>query len=234
MFDDGEKRDDGKSPAWLVSFGDVTALMLTFFVMMFAMSSIQSEKWDAVISLLSTSRASNPDTESTPSADSNIPTVEIVNALPTEYLDRVFKETLSKDPILASATISRLDGVLVISLPSENLFAPGKATLLDGADEAFFRLGGVLSKIGNQVEVVGHTDRAPPESDAYPSNWELSLARSETVAGILKKVGYSGSAVVLGAADGQYRHIDTRIPEEKRNALARRVDIVIRPDAGGQ
>ena len=35
---------------WLMTFADITALLLAFFVMLFAMSSLEPEKWQFVIS----------------------------------------------------------------------------------------------------------------------------------------------------------------------------------------
>ena len=54
------------------------------------------------------------------------------------------------------------------------------------------------------------------------------------MANALTDNGYSGEFSVLGLADSRYRFLDKRLSEEKRYELARRVDIVIQPIAGGQ
>ena len=41
------------SPAWLITFADLAALMLSFFVMLFAMKSVETEAWHAVRESLS-------------------------------------------------------------------------------------------------------------------------------------------------------------------------------------
>lgn len=241
MIDDEFDPADGhgeeeveKAPAWLVSFGDVTALMLTFFVMLFSMSHLQSEKWDAVIALIST-RINPADAEQpTPTSEFNIGKVTFVNALPTAYLNRIFTEKLAVDPVLENATVTELDGQVVISLPSDALFRPGRAGLLPEAGEAIQRLSGVLSQIGNHIDVQGHTDPEPPRSEAFDTNWSLSLARALTVSNALNAAGYPGKLTAVGRADSQYKHLDTALSETARYRLARRVDLVILPDAGGQ
>ena len=227
--------DEMEKPApWLVSFGDVTALMLTFFVMLFSMSHIPSEKWDTVIALISTRINPEQADRPKPTSELNIASVSLVNALPTAYLNRIFTEKLSRDPVLNAARVTELDGQVVISLPSASLFRPGHAGLLPEANEAIFRLGGVLSQIGNRIDVQGHTDPDPPRANGFDSNWSLSLARALTVSQALEGAGYPGRLTAVGLADSGYRHLDTALSEERRYELARRVDLVILPDADGQ
>ncbi|MBP5856941.1 OmpA family protein [Marivibrio halodurans] len=220
--------------AWLVSFGDVTALMLTFFVMLFSMSHIPSEKWDTVIALIST--RINPVLDDQPKATNelNIASVSLVNALPTAYLNRIFAEKLARDPVLSTARVTELDGQVVISLPSESLFQAGLAALRPEASEAVFRLGGAMSQIGNRIDVQGHTDPDPPRAAGFESNWALSLARALNVSKALKSAGYPGRLTAVGLADSHYKHLDPNLPEERRFELSRRVDLVILPDADGQ
>ena len=42
------------SNAWMVIFADLTALLLTFFVLLFSMSSVNVAEWEEVISSFST------------------------------------------------------------------------------------------------------------------------------------------------------------------------------------
>lgn len=219
---------------WLVSFGDVTALMLTFFVMLFSMAHIPSEKWDQTIPLISTSFTPEEADQIRPSSELNIDSVSLVNALPTAYLTRIFTDKLQRDPVLADARVTELDQQVVISLPSDALFRPGRAELLPEAGEAIFRLGGVLSQIGNRIDVQGHTDPDPPTADGFDSNWSLSLARALNVSNALEEAGYHGRLTAVGLGDSAYKHLDPALSEAKRYRLARRVDLVILPDADGQ
>ena len=232
--DDDEHSEKEKAPIWLVSFGDVTALLLAFFVMLFSMSHIQSEKWDAVISLVSLSLDPSPKTQPAPVSPRNIATVSLLRALSPEYLEQILTENLSRDPILSRAHINLMDNRVVISLPSDSLFLPGNALISAEAEQPLFRLAGVLSQFGNQIIILGHTDPLPVSNQSYQSNWELSLARALSVADYLKESGYPGEFTVFGMANGQYRFLNPDLPEERRYELARRVDVVIYPDAGGQ
>src|SRR3546814_20568286 len=59
------------------------------------------------------------------------------------------------DAVLKDARIHQLDRQLVVSLPSDLLFLPGKAELQPAAREALFRMGGVVATVGNRIDVHG-------------------------------------------------------------------------------
>ena len=221
-----------KSPAWMVSLGDVTALMLAFFVMLFAMSNPQSEKYEEVISLITTSM--RPNDKPNPTSELNIGTVDLAAGLSPEYLNRILGDKLSRDEVLSRAYVTEISERVMISLPTDIIFKPGSAEINEDATESIRRLAGVLSQFGNQVDIAGHTDPDPVGDALYPSNWDLSLARALSMANALSDFGYAGEFTVLGLADSRYRFLDKRLSEEKRYEIARRVDIVIQPTAGGQ
>ncbi|MDJ0685654.1 MAG: flagellar motor protein MotB [Alphaproteobacteria bacterium] len=230
------KDDDGVEPAppWLISMGDVTALMLTFFVMLFSMSHLKSERWDEIISLINTSIEPSRIEEPPPASDQNISTIVVLGGLSTDYLNRILVEKLDRDPILRQARLTALQEQVSVSLPSDLLFEAGGDTLAPGAFEAISRLSGVMAQIGNHVDIVGHTDPTPARSEIFKTNWELSLGQALKVAETVRQAGYQGDFSAFGMGDSRYRHIDRRLPEEERYALARRIDIVFRAEAGGQ
>lgn len=224
-----------KSPAWLVTFGDVTALMLAFFVMLYSMSELQSEKWDTVISVLATRDDPTAEGQPRPVGERTITRIDLVSAFPTGYLQRILETKLAEDPLLKTIRMTGLEDQLVLSLPTDTFFTGTGAQIDPQAVPALRRLGVVFGQFGNRLDIKGHTDpTAPPPSSDYPNNWSLSLGRALAVAQTLKKAGYPGEFTVLGLADSNYRFIDQNIPEQERYALARRVDIVIVPEARGQ
>jgi len=231
-----DRKEEGaeKPPAWLISMGDVTALMLTFFVMLFSMSYVKSEKWDEVTSLLNRKLQPTDLTKPAPISEMNIPSVQVLPGLSTDYLHRILSEKLAADPILSQAVLTPLESTMVISLPSEAMFDTGQDSLSEEAVRAISDLAAVLILVGNQIEVVGHADPLPPEDGPYANNWELSLARALKVANVLTEAGYTGRFAAIGRGDSRFRHLDPRIPEEKRYALSRRVDVVLYSVAGGQ
>ncbi|MEO3429451.1 flagellar motor protein MotB [Pelagibius sp. CAU 1746] len=220
------------SQAWLLTFTDLAALMLTFFVLLFSMSTIKEESWQNLVDALAPRLPSLQEvTVALPTADKTADEVERVPGTDLDYLAAVLKEQMEANDALVGARVSREAESLVISMPGDLLFPPGAIELGDGGEKAVFALSGVLRNLRNVVEVAGHADPSQPQS-LYPSNWELSLARAAAVSGRLTELGYQGSIVVRGYGAARYAEVDADLPAEERRARARRVDIVVHAYAG--
>ncbi len=223
--------EQSASRVWLVTFTDLVSLMLTFFVMLFAMSNVRLNDWENVIDSLSqTLRPSQEKTVAT-SATYNIGTVLRKSAINLDYLDSVFSKAVGDIEALSESRVVRLEDRLVIALPGELVFEAGGAVLTGRAREALFVLGGVLRNIGNQVFINGHTDPTPPSGIEYLSNWELSTARAIAVANALTEAGYTDDITAFGFSDGRYDDLSD-LPEAERRVMGRRVDIVVLPTGG--
>lgn len=221
-----------ESGAWFITFTDVVCLMLTFFVMLYSMSTVTSERWSEVTAALSRQpQLSDAPVTNQPTAQYNIATVFRKRAINLDYLHVVLRDTIAADPRLESARIHLLDDRLVISLPGDILFTESSAVVDGRAEQALFALGGVLGNLTNPVTVVGHSDPQPPRGSAYTSNWELTMGRAAAVANVLKRSGYTRDLSVYGAAETRYGELASLAVEQRRK-LADRVDVVILSGGG--
>jgi chemotaxis protein MotB len=233
MIDRGHSQADsnttGASGAWMIIFADLVALLLTFFVMLFAMSKVEKDKWEQVVDALSLRlRPSVEAIDARPAAYINVPILDRTKAIDLDYLATILEDKMAANEILTGSRIRRRADRLVISLPTDLLFTLSSAALAPRAGEALFLLGGVLANIANRIDVGGHTDPLPVRGGAYASNWELSLARSVAVAEELRKSGYLREIAAFGYADSRFEELPSGLPEERRYALARRVDVIVR------
>ena len=217
---------------WLVTFSDVIALLLAFFVMLFSMSSIKIETWNVIIPQISPSEVPKKQEKPRSQETKNVATVKLKEALSLQYLANVLEEHLSGDPLLNEAAVHRLDELLVVSLPSDAMFDVGSVALTDSARDALFRLGGIVATIGNRIDVRGHTDPARASDLRFDSKWLVSLARAAAVANELRRTGYPRQIPIYGLADTRFRHLDQQIPETARQVMSRRVDVVVHPHSG--
>lgn len=103
--------------------------------------------------------------------------------------------------------------------------------MTDRGRRSLFGLGGVSQNIGNPVGVNGHSGPGLPAGGDYSSNWELSIARAAAVAHALKPSGSTDDIIAHGYAGSRSAPLSDR-PKGVGGALARRIDIVIRPTAG--
>jgi chemotaxis protein MotB len=213
----------------MVTFADLIMLLITFFVLLFSMSQVKTENWQAVVEALSDRL--NPESASAkirPSAERNARRVFEPKLLGLDYLDTVLAEKVAADPVLEQSVIERLEDRLVISLPGRALFAPGSARLAPDARAAIAALGALLQYVDNRIDVNGHTLAAAEPTEIFESNWELSLARALAVAEALREAGLGQRITAFGLADSRFHDISRALPDWRRLELARRVDVVLR------
>ncbi len=231
----GDEGGASGSSTWLVSFTDVMALMLTFFVLLFAMSNPDQKDWEEFTEQIQENfNKFYGDTQQRGAQDAiNIEKVNFSQALDLRYLSALFNKLIEQEPTLNVVTLTTNGNSLVVSLPQNLLFETGQADIKSAANKALFTLAGSLRRIKNRIEVVGHTDPRPTRGGyGYPSNWELSLARAISVASLLENVGYDRPILVRGQAAGRYYDLPTAMSEIERLDLSRRVDVVIMEDDG--
>ena len=218
--------------AWMVVFTDLVSLMLTFFVLIFSMSSVKVDKWKEMTDALSQNlNPSITKSVTTATAKFNISTIFRKRAINLDYLTAVLERAVNQDPLLKRSLLMRLEDRLIIALPGDLLFQPGRAVMTERARDALFTLGGVLRNIGNQIGVNGHSDPVPPQGGEYASNWELSIARAVAVTNALKRSGYTEDIIAYGYSDSLYSQLPD-VTEEQKQAMGRRVDIMVLPNVG--
>jgi type VI secretion system protein ImpK len=112
-----------------------------------------------------------------------------------------------------------------VRLPSAGLFNSGRADLNASFRPLLGCLGRALADEPGRVLVVGHTDSVPIRSARFPSNWELSKARAESVRTVLAQaVGDPGRVATDGRADTEPVASNS---DEAGRALNRRVELLL-------
>src|SRR5271156_606914 len=86
-------------------------------------------------------------------------------------------------------TIRRESMWLEIEINTDILFPSGSGTFAPQAAPVLDKLADVLKPVPNPIRVEGHTDDRPIKTAAFPSNWELSAARSASVVHEFTKAG---------------------------------------------
>ncbi|MFQ6018260.1 MAG: flagellar motor protein MotB [Kiloniellaceae bacterium] len=215
------------SRAWMVSFTDLIALMLTFFVMLFAMSQVEQGKWQSLLDVLAKDRNDLRQAEQAkPAAEVQIEQAGMIPGTDLDYLAPVLRQHMATNEILVGSVMRRLPDRVVISLPGDLLYEPGSSALRRRAEAAIFAIGEILGNLDNTVEVAAHTDPSPP-GPGFASNWELSLARAVILTRMLTETGYRGPVVARGFGDSRHGRLSADLTEAQRRSLGSRIDVVI-------
>lgn len=228
--------EEGVSSLWLVTFTDVMALMLTFFVLLYSMAQPDVEKWSEMTAAINSnfSKRYAPKFEAGTVDAITIDRVSRPNALDLRYLASIVQQALERSENTEDIMLIAQQDALVISMPNDLFFEAGRAEIGAEGQRALFEIGGALAKIRNEIEIVGHADPRPLSSGSdYGSNWQLSLDRALSVAGVLENVGYNKPVTVRGMSSTRFMDLPEDLPESQRLDLSRRVDIVILKNAAG-
>ncbi len=221
-----QKADKGhaNSERWLLTYADLITLLLAFFVVMYSMSKVETQRFVDLAG--SMQRAFN-----IPVLKGSDEAVSVgeqgATRISTDF-ERISSEmaALTKQMGIAQnveVTMSR-EGI-IIRVSGNLLFDSGRADLKDDALPVLAAITKRVRSMPNELRVEGHTDDIPINTPFYPSNWELSSARALAVTRYLVDNGISPRR--LGSIGfGEYRPV---VPNDTRDNRAknRRVDIVI-------
>ena len=231
--------------AWAIPYADLMTLLLAFFVVMYAISSLNTGKYrvvadalsvafngagpDAVPSVMPRSAMSRPiplativsggpvPLSQTPKASSVQPSLEELNA--GRIAMRIARDTA---PLVMSdqVTIRQHPMWVEVEIRDDVLFASGSATLNPDAERVLAQLAETLIGFGNPIRVEGHTDDVPVQGGLYRDNWDLSAARAGAVVRVLVAKGLEPSRfAVLGF--GEHRPRQSNDSEAGRSANRR-------------
>ncbi len=223
------KVDEGPTaPFWLTTYGDMVTLLLTFFILMFAMSTIEERKFlQAAASLAAAlgvleKNISVIGEESMAIGTTGLDRDQIDMLQSMEDIAEMFQQEALTD--LASLEIVG-PGEVVVRMGDEMLFGPGSSTL---KPQAVRVLRGIVRSIKGSTErlwVEGHTDNEPINTAEFRSNWDLSTARAVTVVRLLEREGIEPEQLAA-VGHSQYQPLEDNATPKGR-AKNRRVELYI-------
>ena len=119
---------------------------------------------------------------------------------------------------------------ITVRIANRNMFASGEATLTASYLPLIERIGSALQDEPGRVLVVGHTDNQPIRTPRFPSNWQLSTARADTVARVITaKLSDPSRVKAEGHADND--PLSSNATPEGRQQNRRTDIVVIKPPA---
>ncbi len=225
------------APEWMATYGDLVTLLMCFFVLLFAFSSIDAQKFQAVMQSFQGSAGVLSGGKSLSEAplvfdgmpESQTSSQQVVEQTKLDNLKKQVEEYLEENQMENQVEIQLEDRGLVIRFKDNVLFDSGSATIKTASYDILNFLAELLTTedlINEEIRIEGHTDNIPNISAMYPSNWELSTARATNVVRyFIEQSGFVPSRL-SAAGYSEYHPIDTNDTAEGRSAN-RRVDVVV-------
>lgn len=211
---------------WLITYSDMITIILCFFIVFFTMTAEEASFLESIKEGLAI--------EVEDLSEENIKLKEEKDSL-TELLfgrdenidsAKNFMEFLESNDLLESVYIIEEERGLVIRFKDGVLFSSGKADISPGGYEVLNEIADKIQSVANLVVIEGFTDNIPIQTDDFPSNWELSVARAIGVARFMIDDMNIEEERISVSGFGEQRPIDTNHTEEGR-ANNRRIEITI-------
>ncbi|NOX15010.1 MAG: flagellar motor protein MotB [Epsilonproteobacteria bacterium] len=197
-------------PGWLAAFGDLMSLLLTFFVLLLSMSTMDAKKVQEAIGSLAGALSvleGGTKTEISRERQQMASPIQSQSETANRVKMAMRKAIVSANEMLKSTgspevTLEDAQSGFVIRLPGALLFKAGSATI-ENEDAILFlkRISLIIQKLpaNMYINVVGHTDNRAPDANApFRDNWDLSTARGVSVVKELIKDGIIPKRLMAG------------------------------------
>lgn len=205
---------------WLLTFTDLISLTLAFFVMLFAMSGLKLDLWQATVESVTSAFRPVPAAAPRPAAEKSVPSEEArPPAMALDYLAAVLRSTSTDVPLVAKARLDRVSDGLVLTSAATRLFVDNSAVLAADAREPLSVVAGLLRNIENRVAVRVEVASRPEAGAGARRSFARALERSAAVVNALRDAGYDRAIVARAFGTA-----------ERREARAQRLEIVILPE----
>jgi len=218
---------------WLLTYSDLITLLMIFFVVMYALSSINSKKFEAMAVSLAKAMGggqsvlTNPGVSLAPGISSEADLArEMAETNELERIKNELQAYIDQNGLNGKVTVNIEERGVVLSFQEVALFPLGSAQLTPSARNLIVKVGQILLKTTQLIRVEGHTDNLPINTREFPSNWELSVARSTSVVQeLIHELDFPPHRLsATGYGEFRPREPNDSVESRQKN---RRVDIVV-------
>lgn len=241
--------DEKINESWLLPYADMLTLLLALFIVLFAMSEIDLQKFERLAYIFQTEfkggagiidEGEHIVPEATPDElldhdekDDEDDSLQELQALEYEQLksmqENIDEYIVSND--LADTIGTELTGEgLLISIQTDITFDSGSAEVKEHGREVAKEIARFLNTDPpHEIIVNGHADDVPMNNEEFASNWELSTMRAIQFMYLLLEDTDIDPKWFSARGYGEYRPKVPNTSEENR-AKNRRVEVLILPN----
>lgn len=218
-----QDEEDINLDSWLATYSDTITLLLTFFILLYSISVVDSQKLNELSNALQQSLKGNAKVTELESLDD----LEFQQGN-SEYEDLYEKleNIIQSNNLTDVIKIREEDRGIILQLDETILFDSGKADLKGYSTEILDQMTSIIESVDNDILVEGNADNVPMYSEKFKSNWELSTERAVNVVKYFVSTKNIDPTRFSVKGYGEYNPLAPNDTAENR-AINRRVDILI-------
>lgn len=239
-----ESNNELTGDEWLGTYSDCVTLLMTFFVLLYSMSTVDAQKVQAISEAFSIMSGKSADSilqydmyqgsQPVMGGESKVDNmIEQSENVDKKTMYEEVSEYVKKNQLETTIDVAQDKNGVVLQLRDNILFDSGKADLTDGSKEVLEKINTLISTMPNSIQIEGHTDNVPISNSVYQDNLELSSARAASVVRYFTQVKEQSAAKfsAVGCGDSKPKVENT---SEENKAQNRRVNILIVSDMNNE
>lgn len=218
-----KKGEDINTNGWMDTYADTITLLLTFFILLYSISVVDSQKLNKLAEAMKKSlQGSAKITEL-----ENIENLKVGEGKSDyENLAEKLNTVIEQNALTDVVKIREEERGVVLQLDETILFDSGEAVLKDYSRNILNTITTVIKNIDNDVLIEGNTDNVPINNEYFKSNWELSTARAVSIVRYFVETKEINPTRFSVKGYAEYKPLVENNTEENRS-INRRVDILI-------
>jgi chemotaxis protein MotB len=239
-----KKQDDNHvDESWLLPYSDLLTLLVALFIVLFAMSEIDTQKFKEMASVFRTEFSSgSPGIMDQPvpveddkqdqkqDEEDEKPDEGTTELLNLQELQEKINNYIRENNLTESLATQLSEEGLMISIMNDVTFDPGSADVNKEGKVIAKEISQLLiTDPPHQVVISGHTDDVPMNNAKFGSNWELSVMRAVNFMTLVLDNEGLDPDKFSAKGYGEYKPI---VPNDsaKSRAQNRRVEVLILPN----
>ncbi|WP_285906492.1 OmpA/MotB family protein [Pseudodesulfovibrio pelocollis] len=228
------EEEDDSGPEWLTTLADLALLLLVFFVLLYSMSTLDTEKFSKTFSSVTQALQGKLDKISTSRITQEEAGVLIDQAIMRRQIiesqRKVFAEVKTlqtKKGVEGLVSANFEDGVITLRVPGDVMFGSGQVALSPRGVEVVAALKDFFIQHRDQnIKIIGYTDNINPSKNSrFVDNWEISALRAVNVLRQLLDMGIESTR--LTATGLAYLNPIYPNTSEEYRSRNRRVEFVL-------
>lgn len=227
-----KKRSGSGGANWMDTYGDMVTLLLCFFVMLYSMSTLDKEKWIALV------QSFNPDavvqttvqggTGTASDTQDQITQEEVDQDL--EQLYQAMQSYVQENALTGQISISRGNGYVFVSFDDTVFFDGNSYTLLPAGQAVLDQVAQSIAPVSDSIDeirVLGHTAQEVADRPNHvTADRFLASNRATVVTVYLQEKNVIEPTKLVSVGYGQWRPVSGNATPEER-AANRRVELIV-------
>lgn len=233
------------APAWLATMGDLMSLLLVFFVLMLSFANTDKrifletmESIQTALGIIDTNSAQSFDPQSmiewseTQSSPCDVQRMDQQSGQAPSMDQKIMQQVqqaIAKNGLSRVVAADATERGVIVRVKGNALFKPASDQLLPISFVFLDEIIRIAQDFPYELSIEGHTDDSDIVSNAYPTNWHLSTARSISVLRYMIDAGKLDPSRIAVSGFGSTRPLVPNDSPENR-AANRRVEFVFKRD----